>query len=68
MEGGFENKCVLCVMLLRIVENYIGVHARDVTDFIEREFCDKFDGTLRPTCEAFVHFAGPTIIRALLNK
>ena len=34
--GGFENKCVLCVILTKILENYISIHKKDVTDFIER--------------------------------
>ena len=68
LTGGFENKCALCVVLTKILENYIMVHHKDVTDFIEREFCDLFDGVTRPTCEAFVHYAGPSIIKALLKK
>ena len=36
LTGGFENKCALCVVLTQIIENYIGIHKKDVTDFIER--------------------------------
>jgi hypothetical protein len=27
-----------------------------------------FDGLVKPTCEAFVHYAGPFIIKGILNK
>ena len=27
-----------------------------------------FDGLIKPTCEAFTHYAGPYIIRGLLDK
>jgi hypothetical protein len=56
------------VIVTKIMENYIGVHKKDITNFIEREFCDLFDGVIRPTCEAFVHYAGPTIISMILKK
>lgn len=36
VSGGFENKCVLCVILTKILENYISIHKKDVTDFIEK--------------------------------
>ena len=48
--GGFQNKCALCVVLAQIIENYVSVHRKNVTDFIEREFCDLLDGVMRPTC------------------
>jgi len=27
-----------------------------------------FDGLVKPTCEAFVHYGGPFIIKGLINK
>jgi hypothetical protein len=27
-----------------------------------------FDGLIKPTCEAFVHYAGPYLIKGFLNK
>jgi acyloxyacyl hydrolase len=39
-----------------------------VAKFVEQEFCTLFDGLLKPSCEAFVHYAGPYIIKGLLNK
>lgn len=68
LTGGFENKCALCVVITRIVENYIIYHRKNVTDFLENEFCTLFDGVTKPTCQAFVHYAGPYIIKAILNK
>lgn len=35
LTGGFENKCALCVVLTQILDNYIRVHKKNVTDFIE---------------------------------
>ncbi len=35
LTGGFENKCVLCVILTQVIENYVSIHKKDVTDFIE---------------------------------
>lgn len=62
---GLDDKCAICVVILKVMENYVFLHKKDVTDFVEREFCDLFDGIVRPTCEAFVHYAGPYIIKAL---
>lgn len=50
------------------MENYIIYHRKNVTDFLENEFCTLFDGVTKPTCQAFVHYAGPYIIKAILNK
>lgn len=68
LTGGFENKCALCVVLTKVLENYIMVHRKDAANFIEKEFCTLFDGITKPTCEAFVHYAGPLLIKALINK
>lgn len=50
------------------MENYIVYHRKDVVDFIEKQFCSLFDGMLKPTCEAFTHYVGPTLIKHILNK
>lgn len=50
------------------MENYIVYHKKNVTDFIENEFCTLFDGIIKPTCEAFVHYAGPFLIKTLLKR
>lgn len=68
LTGGFENKCALCVVLTKVIENYVIYHKRNVTDFLENEFCTFFDGIVKPSCEAFVHYAGPFIIKAILNR
>jgi len=66
--GGFENKCAICVVVLRVMENYVSYHKVSAADFVNKQFCDLFNGALRPTCEAFVHFAGPIIIETLIKK
>ena len=48
--SGFDNKCALCVIITRVIENYIDYHDKDVTDFVENEVCEFFDATLKPTC------------------
>jgi len=35
LKGGFENKCALCVILTKVIENYIIYHRKNVTNFIE---------------------------------
>lgn len=65
---GFDDKCALCTVILRVMENYIGYHNKDVTEFINNEVCGWFDGLLRPTCEAFIHYAGPVIINSLIKN
>ena len=32
--NGFDNKCALCTVLSRVMENYITYHRKDVTQFI----------------------------------
>ena len=48
--NGFDDKCALCVVLSRVMENYIVYHRKNVADFIENEFCTYFDGVVKPTC------------------
>lgn len=48
--GGFENECALCVVILRVMENYISYHKVGVADFINNKFCDLFDNMIKPTC------------------
>jgi acyloxyacyl hydrolase len=67
-ENGFDDKCALCAVLSRVMENYVVYHRKDVAKFVEDEFCTFFDGLVKPTCEAIVHYAGPAIIKGLLNK
>jgi hypothetical protein len=67
-ENGFDDTCALCSVLTRVLENYVNYHRKDVAKFIEDEFCTFFDGLVKPTCEAFVHYAGPHIIKGLINK
>ena len=50
------------------MENYVSYHKVSAADFVNKQFCDLFNGALRPTCEAFVHFAGPVIIETLIKK
>jgi hypothetical protein len=50
------------------MENYITYHKLAVPDFVNKHFCELFDGTLKPTCDAFIHFAGPLIVQTLVNK
>lgn len=66
--SGFQNECALCVVVLRVMENYVNYNRLAVADFVNRQFCEMFDGDLKPTCEAFVHYAGPVIIQTLYNK
>lgn len=61
---GFDNSCALCVVLLRVMDNYIEYHKNDVVKFVLKDFCNLFAGIVKPTCEAFVHYAGPIIIEA----
>lgn len=67
-ENGLDDKCALCVIVLRVFENYIQVHKKEVTELALKEFCGLFDATVKPTCEAFIRFAGPSIINAIINK
>ncbi len=30
-DNGFDDKCALCVIVLQVFENYIGIHKKDVT-------------------------------------
>jgi hypothetical protein len=48
--GGFENKCALCVVLTKIIDNYVTLHRKNIADFLENEFCTLFDGITKPTC------------------
>ena len=66
--NGFDNKCALCTVLSRVMENYIVYHRKDVAKFVEEDFCSMFDGLIKPTCQAFVHYAGPRLIKGFLNK
>ena len=50
------------------MENYVNYHRLDVADFVNKEFCSLFDDNIKPTCKAFIHFAGPVIIQTLYNK
>lgn len=49
-DNGLDDKCALCVIVIRVFENYIGVHAKDVSNYVLREFCGLFDGATKPTC------------------
>jgi acyloxyacyl hydrolase len=51
-----------------VIDNYITYHRKDVATFVENEFCSMFEGLVKPTCEAFVHYAGPHIIKGLISK
>ena len=33
---GFDDKCALCVVLLRVMENYVGYHKSDVAEFLNK--------------------------------
>lgn len=33
---GFDDQCALCVVILRVIENYIAYHNRDVAEFINK--------------------------------
>lgn len=55
-------------MILRVIENYVNYHRVPVADFVGSKLCDMFDGNLKPTCQAFTHFAGPVIIDTLYKK
>jgi hypothetical protein len=33
--GGFDDNCALCTVISRVMENYIGYHRKNITDFIE---------------------------------
>lgn len=50
------------------MENYVVYHKYGVADFVNKQFCELFDKNVKPTCEAFIHFAGPTIIETLNKK
>ena len=67
-DNGFDDTCALCSVLSRVIENYVTYHRKDVAKFVEDQFCSMFDGLVKPTCEAFVHYAGPFIIKGILNK
>ena len=68
LRSGFQNECALCVVLLRVMENYVHYHRVDVADFVNHKFCEMFDDNLKPTCQAFIHFAGPIIISTLYKR
>lgn len=65
---GFDDKCALCVVILRVIENYVGYHDHNITDFLNNELCQWFSGLIKPTCEAFVHYAGPFIIDSFVKN
>lgn len=65
---GFDNSCALCVVVLQVMEGYWRYHLKNLTELINHEFCSLFDGIVKPTCEAFVHYAGPIIIDAFLKR
>jgi hypothetical protein len=48
------------------MENYVSYHKVAAADFVNKQFCDLFNGALRPTCEAFVHIAGPVSINEFI--
>ena len=50
IESGFQNECALCVVILRVMENYVNYHRLDVTDFVNNKFCSLFDENVKPTC------------------
>ena len=50
LEGGFQNQCALCVVILRVMENYVNYNRLNVADFVNKEFCTLFDNNLKPTC------------------
>lgn len=39
VESGFQNECALCVVILRVMENYVNYHKLEVADFVNKEFC-----------------------------
>ena len=49
-DNGFDDKCALCSVITRVMENYVVYHRRDVAKFVEDEFCSMFDGLIKPTC------------------
>jgi hypothetical protein len=61
---GFDNSCALCVVILRVIDNYIEYYKKNTTAFVLKELCNMFTGFVKPACEAFVHYAGPLIIEA----
>lgn len=34
--GGFQNRCAICVVITRVIDNYVAYHRKNITDFIER--------------------------------
>ena len=36
VESGFQNECALCVVILRVMENYVNYHRLDVADFVNK--------------------------------
>lgn len=56
------------MVILRIMENYVSYYRRGVTEFVQKEFCQLFNGTLKATCEAFITNAGPIVINAIVTK
>ena len=65
---GFNDHCSICVVILRIMENYISYNRRNVTNFVQKEFCQLFTGTIKTTCQAFITNAMPILINALTTK
>jgi hypothetical protein len=65
---GFNDHCALCVVITRVMENYVEYWQKNVTHFVSKEFCGLFDGTLKPTCLAFINLAGPIIIDSLVSQ
>lgn len=65
---GFDNSCALCVVILQVMEGYWKYNLKNITEFVNHEFCGLFTGIVKPACEAFVHYAGPIIIDALIKN
>lgn len=68
IESGFQNECALCVVILRVMENYVNYHKLDAANFVSNQFCSLFDSNIKPTCQAFIHYAGPVIIQTLYKR
>lgn len=39
MSSGFQNECALCVVVLRVMENYVNYNRLAVADFVNKQFC-----------------------------
>lgn len=65
---GFNDHCALCVVITRVMENYVEYYRKEVSQFVSRDFCELFTGTIKTTCTAFINNAGPVIIDTLVNK